>query len=153
MTEEEMENDGPENNILVDDVNKIKLIPVAVTSGPTDKINNLVQKETNLAKAGVTRYKYMLVIAEALEAMRWADEYDEQGNIKRVLKPDAARRQWGAEQAARLYGDMIERKEIEHDLGDKTLERFRSLSVAELKQRAQDILKGSPASRIGAIDV
>lgn len=118
-----------------------------------DKINNLVQKEINLSKAGVTRYKYMLVIAEALEATKWADECDEQGNVKRVKIADAQRRQWGAEQAARLYGDMIERKEIEHDLGDKTLERFRSLSVAELKARAADILLGKPVSRLPVIDV
>lgn len=123
------------------------VVPSAITlPSSIDKINNLVQKENNLSKAGVTRYKYMLVIAEALEATRWIDEPDEQGNIKRVLKPDVPRRQWGAEQAARLYGDMIERKEIEHDIGDKTLDRFRSLSVADLKARANEILQGSPSS-------
>lgn len=142
MTEEELENISPP-----------PVIEVPLASGPIDKINNLVQKETNLARAGVTRYKYMLVIAEALEATHWVDESDEQGNIKRILVPHAMRRQWGAEQAAKLYGDMIERKEIEHDLGDKTLDRFRALSVKELKERAQEILQGTPRARIKPIDV
>lgn len=117
-----------------------------------DKINNLVQKENNLARAGVTRLKYMTVISEALDAVRWVDEPDEQGNIKRVLKPDVARRQWGAEQASRLYGDMIERKEIEHDLGDKTLDRFRSMSVADLKARAAEIIAGTAKPRRKVIE-
>lgn len=77
-----------------------------------DKINNLAQKETSLRRSGVTRYKYMLVIAEALEATKWADEPDEQGNIKRVQKPDVQRRQWAAEQAARLLGDYVEIKNV-----------------------------------------
>lgn len=106
-----------------------------------DKINSLVQKEDNLKRAGVTRYKYMLVIAEALEAVKVGDIVHANGNVTRGEVPDVARRQWAAEQAARLYGDMIERKEIEHDIGDKTLERFKSLSVRELKERAQAILK------------
>lgn len=105
-----------------------------------DKINNIVQKETQMKEAGVSRYKYLLVIAEGLEAIKMGDVVDSQGNVKREMIPDINRRQWAAEQAAKLYGDMIERKEIEHDIGDKTLERFRSLSVADLKQRARDIL-------------
>lgn len=119
-------------------------VPASVLDNPDvpariDKINHLQQKEIALAKAGVSRYKYMLVIAEALEAVHWVDEYDKQGNCIRVERPHVARRQWGAEQAAKLYGDMIERKEIEHDLGDKTLERFRVLSVDELKKKALEI--------------
>lgn len=152
MTEDDLESDGPPNKLSPSLTKSAEIIPVADTMGLSiDKINNLVQKETSLKKAGVTRYKYMLVIAEALEATKWADEPDEQGNIKRVQKPDVTRRQWGAEQAARLYGDMIERKEIEHDIGDKTLDRFRALSVAELKQRAKDILNGSPQSRLPSV--
>lgn len=143
MTEEELEN--------------IKPAPV-VAAPPTppraiDKINNLVQKETNLAKAGVTRYKYMMRIAEALDAVKTVEYRDSQGNVKYRQEPDVARNQWGVEQAAKLYGDMIERKEIEHDLGDKTLEKFKSLSVAELKARAADILLGKPVSRLPVIDV
>lgn len=143
ISEEDLESDSP----TVDTTAIVSPQP-SVSSGTIvppaniDKINNLVQKESALARAGVSRYKYMLVIAEALEAVHWVDESDEQGNVKRVLRPHVARRQWGAEQAARLYGDMIERKEIEHDLGDKTLDRFRSLSVAELRAKAAEILQG-----------
>lgn len=129
------------------------VVPESDSKKNIDKINNLVQKEINLSKAGVSRYKYMLNIAESLEAVKWADVPDEQGNIKRLQVPDIARRQWGTEMAAKLYGDMIERKEIEHDLGDKTLERFRSLSVSDLKARAADLLLGKPTSRLPVIDI
>lgn len=142
ISEEEME-----SSIVIPTDKKI------TPTGNIDRINNLVQKETSLSRAGITRYKYMVVIAEALEATKWVDESDEQGNIKRILIPDARRREWGAEQAARLYGDMIERKEIEHDLGDKTLDRFRSLSVAQLKARAAEIIKGTPTNRLPPIDI
>jgi len=45
-----------------------------------DRVNNIAQKELALEKEGVTRRKYIRVIAEALEATSWVDEYDEQGN-------------------------------------------------------------------------
>ena len=41
---------------------------VVVSKARREKINSLEQKEENLSKAGITRYKYMLRIAEALEA-------------------------------------------------------------------------------------
>lgn len=129
-------------------------VPPTDTVPPTDKINNLVQKETNLARAGVTRYKYMCVIADALVAVKMEKSSipDADGRYNMIEVPDAARRQWGAEQAAKLYGDMIERKEIEHDLGDKTLERYRSMSVAELKAQAQAILQGPSFKRKPVIE-
>lgn len=148
MSEEELE------ELTQGHVPPISAAPQAVAIPPAiDKINNLIQKESNLAKAGVTRYKYMLVIAEALEAMKMGDTINAAGNITYGLIPDMARRQWGAEQAAKLYGDMIERKEIEHDLGDKTLDRFRALSVSELKLKAAEILQGKPMGRLPVIDV
>lgn len=123
-------------------------VPLGVTKRTLDRINNLVQKEESLSKAGVTRYKYMLRIAEALDAVKVVEYRDSSGNVRYRNEPDVARNQWGVDQAAKLYGDMIERKEIEHDLGDKTLDRFRSLSVAELKARAADLLLGKPVSRL-----
>ena len=55
---------------------------------------------------------------------------------------DIDKQRWGAEMAIKMFGDMIERKEIEMDVGDKTLDRLRSLSVAELKARAADLILG-----------
>lgn len=109
-----------------------------------DRINNITQKEQAMAAAGLKRYKYMLVIAEALEAVKMGDVIDEQGNVRREMVPDVRRREWGAEMAAKLCGDMIEHKEITHEVGDKTLERMKSLSVAELKEKARKILELKP---------
>lgn len=125
--------DTPEDQVA-------SLPDVVDSSGPVDQINNISQKETQMKRAGVSRYKYLLVIAEALEAMKMGDVVDEQGNVRREMVPDVRRREWGAEMAAKLCGDMIEHKEITHEVGDRTLERFRSLSVAELRERAQKIL-------------
>lgn len=115
-----------------------------------DKINNLVQKESALGRVGVTREKAYQVIYDALEATHWVDEYDEQGNCRRVLRPHVQRRQWGSEIAIKMFGDMIERKEIEHDIGDRTLDRFRAMSVADLKARCADILLGKKGQIIEA---
>ena len=57
---------------------------------------------------------------------------------------------WGAEMAIKMFGDMIERKEIEMDVGDKTLDRLRSLSVAELKARAADLILGKKVQVVDA---
>jgi flavin-binding protein dodecin len=115
---------------------------------PIDKINNLIQKEKNLKAVGVTRRKAYQVIADALDAYKWADVFDQQGNVKRAWVPDLEKQRWGAEMAVKMFGDMIERKEIEHDIGDKTLEKFRSFSVNDLRARAKAILEGSPVKRI-----
>lgn len=127
----------------------IEVTPVSI---PVDKINSLVQKELQMKAVGVTRRKYLIVIAEALEAveMKKSDKLDEQGKYPMIEVPCWELRRWGAEQASKLFGDQIERKEIEHDIGDKTLDRFKSLSVAELKERAQAILKGSPVKHIAS---
>lgn len=113
-----------------------------------DKINNLVQKEIALGRVGVTRDKAYRVIASALDAHKWMDIVDRQGNVKQEWVADLDKQRWGAEMAIKMFGDMIERKEIEHDIGDKTLDRFRSMSVAELKSRASDLLLG----RKGAVE-
>ena len=107
-----------------------------------DRINSLEQKEENLSKAGVTRYKYMLRIAEALDATKKVEYRDAQGNVKYREEPDFEKNKWGAEMAAKLHGDLIERKEVEHDIGETTLSRFKAMSVAELKARALQILEG-----------
>lgn len=117
-------------------------------SNNLDKINNLVQKEIALGKVGVTREKAYRVISQALDARKWMDVVDEQGNVRRELVDDLDKQRWGAEMAIKMFGDMIERKEIEHDIGDRTLDRLRALSVGELKARAADILLGK---RMGPI--
>lgn len=120
------------------DVIPVENIPDIIQ--PVDKINNLIQKEKNLKAVGVTRRKAYQVIADAVDAYKWADVYDQQGNVKRAWVPDLDKQRWGAEMAVKMFGDMIERKEIEHDIGDKTLERFKALSVAQLRERAKAIL-------------
>lgn len=78
-----------------------------------DKINSLVQKEETMYRVGVTREKYLRVIAESLEAMKVGDIVHDNGNVTRGLIPDVARRQWAVEQSAKLFGDMVEHKKIE----------------------------------------
>lgn len=119
---------------------------------PVDKINNLIQKEKNLKAVGVTRRKAYQVIADALDAYKWTDVSDQQGNVKRAWVPDLDKQRWGAEMAVKMFGDMIERKEIEHDIGDKTLEKFRSLSVSDLRARAQAILQGKSVPVLDALE-
>ena len=115
-----------------------------------DKINNLVQKEIALGRVGVTREKAYRVIAQALDAKKWMDVVDKQGNVKQEWVDDIEKQRWGAEMAIKMFGDMIERKEIEMDVGDKTLDRLRSLSVAELKARAADLILGKKGAVVDA---
>ncbi len=88
----------------------------------------------------------MTRIAEALDAVIEYEVRDAEGNVIKKTRPDEKRNQWGAEMAAKLHGDLIERKEIEHDIGETTLARLKGLSVAELKARAADILLGKGQS-------
>lgn len=118
-----------------------------------DRINNLVQKEKSLEASGLTRKKYMEVIGRQLNKKKSIETRDGQGILKIVEVDDDVAQRWAVEKLAVIFGDMIERKEIEHDLGDKTLERFKALSVAELKARAADLLLGKPVSRLPALDV
>ena len=121
-----------------------------ISSKNLDKINNLVQKEIALGRVGVTREKAYRVIASALDAKKWMDVVDKQGNVKQEWVDDIDKQRWGAEMAIKMFGDMIERKEIEYDVGDKTLDRLRSLSVAELKARAADLILGKKGAVVDA---
>lgn len=107
-----------------------------------DAVNNLTQKESAMAKAGVTREKTYAVIARLLEAKKWADVIDSQGNCRREMVDDLERQRGGVEMALKAFGDLIERREIEVDVGDKTLEVYRSMSVSELKKKASELLLG-----------
>lgn len=134
-----------------EDLDSEEIVPTektAVSSRTMDKINNLVQKESALARAGLNRPVYMAVIARQLNKKKWVDQPDAQGNIQRVEVDDDIAQRWAVDKLAIIFGDMIERKEIEHDLGDKTLDRFRALSVADLKERAAAILAGKPLPRL-----
>ena len=118
-----------------------------------DKINNLPQKEKRLEEAGVTRRKAYQVIADALEAVIEYEVRDSDGMAIKKTRPDLEKRKWGAEMALKVFGDLIERKEIEYDISEGALARLKKLSVSELKARAADILLGKNTSRIAAIDV
>src|SRR5665213_890211 len=78
----------------------VELLPVK-----KQKINSVEQKEEAMHYLGLTRKKYMRVIIDALEAYKWADVIDRQGNVKSEWVPDIDKQRWGAEQAAKLFGD------------------------------------------------
>jgi hypothetical protein len=80
------------------------------------KVNNIEQKEEAMARTGVTREAYLRVIAEALVAIKRTEYRDAQGNVKYQDSPDVARNQWGAERAAKLFGDEIQHieQQIKH---------------------------------------
>ena len=118
-----------------------------------DKINNLAQKEKKLEEAGVTRRKAYQVIREALDAVIVETRRDAEGNEYTHTRPDLDKQKWGCEMTLKAFGDLIERKEVEYDIGDKTLERFKSMSVAELKAKAADILLGKNTNRITDAEV
>lgn len=119
MTEDEIELMPIEKPSPKAELYKSHLMPDSVLAVPVlptvDKINNLQQKEYALNKAGVTREKYMKHIADSLVAVKWVDEPDVQGNIRRVSVPDVARRNWATEMTARLKGDMVEHKVVENN--------------------------------------
>ncbi len=139
---------SPSERVSTEEASPSKVIGDGIKN--LDKINNLMQKEIALGRVGVTREKAYRVIAQALDAHRWADVIDRQGNIKQQWVPDLDKQRWGAEMAIKMFGDMIERKEIEMDVGDKTLDRLRALSVSELKARAADLLLGKKGVVIDA---
>ena len=98
-----------------------------------EKINNVAQKEKAIARAGLSRYRYMLVIADALEANKWIDEPDVQGNIRRVQIPDAPRRQWAVEQAAKLFGDYVTQVNADIKVSHSVEQLINVFSKARLK--------------------
>lgn len=84
-----------------------KSIPIVVMP-PKQKINNIIQKEDAMHYLGLTRRKYLIVIVEALEAVVRSEYRDGEGNVKYREEPDFDKRKWGAEQAAKLFGDYIQ---------------------------------------------
>lgn len=136
----------PPDPVLTSDI-----VPEGPASDPvirTDKINNIVQKEIAMARAGVSREKTYAVISRLLGAKKWAEVVDKQGNVKTEWVDDLDRQRQGAEMALKAMGDLIERKEIEVDMGDKTLDAYKRMSVAELKRRATELLLGKSAGPI-----
>lgn len=117
-----------------------------------DKINSLPQKEKKLEEAGVTRRKAYQVIYEALTSVKTIPYRDKEGNEQFRIEPDFEKNKWGTEMAIKMFGDAIERKEIEYDIGETTLARLKGLSVAELKARAAEILLGKNTSRLPVTD-
>lgn len=119
-----------------------------MTNESLDRINNISQKEGSLSKVGISREKYLKVIARALTATKTVKDSkpDESGRYPMIEVPDDDLQKWGAEKAMLLFGDMIEHKEIKHDLGDSTLAELRKMSVAELKEKARMILEGKVVS-------
>lgn len=70
-----------------------------------DRINDKTQKELTAHRVGLTREKVYKKIIEALEAEKIGDIEQANGNITRGKVPDMARRQWGVEQAIRIFQD------------------------------------------------
>ena len=118
-----------------------------------DKINSLPQKEKAMSRVGLTRALPYQRIVEALEAVIEIKLRDKDGHEHITTTPDFERNKWGTEMALKAFGDLIERKEIEYDVGDKTLEKYKAMSVEQMKARMAELLLGRPVSRLPAIDV
>jgi len=118
-TEEYLETDQTDVNTVLSrppgavDVNTVAVGPVEVLpSKPVevpskDKVNNIQQKEKAIHAVGLTRYKYISKIVEALDAVKTEEYRDSQGNVKYRYEPDFEKNKWGVEQAAKLFGDYI----------------------------------------------
>ena len=88
---------------------------LAVTSEVStemDKINSIVQKESAMFSAGVTRRRTYEVISRLLGAKRWAETTDKSGNVRWEWVEDLEKQRQGADMALRVMGDMIEHKEV-----------------------------------------
>lgn len=105
--------------ILTEEELDAKILPLEQSSFtpeviPTmkQKINNILQKEDAMHHIGLTRRKYLLVIIEALEAtvevMVDVKGVDNLYYKDKRIEPDFEKRKWGAEQAAKLFGDYIQ---------------------------------------------
>lgn len=97
MTEEDL--DSPAQSSLTPEPSK------RLSDKDIDRINDKAQKEASLAKAGLTRQKYIERIVEALDACKVGDIELPNGNIGRGQVPDMARRQWAVEQAIKVFND------------------------------------------------
>jgi hypothetical protein len=109
ITEEDLEDSSPnitQAKAIIDTLPQIT--PTELLPATKQRINNTAQKEEAMHYLGLTRKKYMRVIIDALEAYKWADVIDRQGNVKQEWVPDIDKQRWGAEQAAKLFGDYIQ---------------------------------------------
>lgn len=79
----------------------------------SEKKNKKLMKEQAMEAAGLTQLKYMTVICEALDAVVPVEKVKD-GLIHITYEPDWARRQWASEQCTKLFGDQVEKKEIEN---------------------------------------
>jgi hypothetical protein len=105
-------------------VNKTPVVPTV------EKINSLVQKESAMEKVGLRRQLAYNKIVEALNATRRTEYRDAEGNVLYREEPDFEKNKWGAEMALKAFGDLVERKELEHsgsiDDGREITDWFRS---------------------------
>ena len=85
-----------------------------------DRINNSEQKEGKLFVSGVTRVKYMAVIAEAFDAVKEVELVRGDGSYYKDTVPDVARRQWACERSIELFGDKVTKVEnvVKADLSE-----------------------------------
>jgi hypothetical protein len=102
ISEEDLESDFPVQ------ANTTPIVKASLLPATKQRINNIAQKEDAMHLMGLTRNKYIRVIVDALEAYKWADVVDRQGNVKQEWVPDIEKQRWGAEQAAKLFGDYIQ---------------------------------------------
>jgi hypothetical protein len=95
--------------ILLPEPISVQTSPNASNPTEVDRVGDLTQKEKAAHKAGVTRYKYLKIIAEALEAEVVTREFcPEKKEWVETRSPDEERRRWGAEQSGKLFSDMKE---------------------------------------------
>lgn len=118
-----------------------------------DQVNNLTQKQAAMARAGVTREKTYVVIAKLLDAKKWGQVTDSQGNVKWEETDDLDKQKLGADMALKAFGDMVERKEIEVEAGDNLLAAYRGMSVKELKARAAELLLGKKSAMVTEAEI
>lgn len=97
------------------------------------KINSIEQKEEAMHYLGLTRKKYIRVIIDSLEAYKWADVVDKQGNVKSEYVPDIDKQRWGAEQAAKLFGDYIQHVDANIKVTHSVEELLKVFERAKLK--------------------
>lgn len=145
ITEEELEEDTPN---LAQAKSIIEVIPPVippvsnphiVIMEPKQKINNTVQKEESMHQLGLTRKKYMRVIVDALEAYKWSDVIDRQGNVKQEWVPDIDKQRWGAEQAAKLFGDYIQHVDANIKISHSVEQLWETFEKAKQKDRPSKI--------------
>lgn len=107
------------NNIIRQDL--LDTVPAVVEESiPTipdiDRVNNLAQKESAMAEAGVTRLKTYRAINNLLTATKTVEEVVDGNVVKREI-PDVAANAKGAELALKAFNDS---KELQSAIGAVT---------------------------------